>query len=519
VTPARAALAAAAVAAAAYLPSLRNTFALDDGAIVQRNPAAHSVGAALRAFDQSYWPPQNGAGQWRPLVVLSFAVDWQLSRGSTAWLHADNVVWHAAATGLFVLVIAPYVSATAALAGGVLFAVHPVHVEAVANLVGRAELMAAFFLFLALLLARSVRARLETGRRTWTAEMGLLLSVAGALLSKEHAALAAALLLLDDVGMRRPGGRMLPWRDYAGVVVLTAVWFLLRVPIDAGRSFHTIAPTFFGLGTAGRLSTMLPVVFVLVRLLAWPFDLFPDYGPQVVPRLEHVTALGLAGLVVVVAAGVLAVISWRRHRGLSVGLWLVAVAWLPTSNILFPTGVVIAERTLYLASAGAVLVGSCGFDWLWQGGRRLAAASLAAALAIGFAARTVTQIAVWRNNRDLVLWALAAHPEAYREHLAAARALMRLHDVSAASREYQYAIELYGRDPYALAEAAGSAAAAGSSRLAHEDLRRAAEMAGSDSLAWRLVAEVRILVDSLDRNRAPRPPSPAGGVGSGRARR
>ena len=163
-TPRRAAWLAAGVAALVYLPALRNSFALDDGTIVERNPSAHAVGAALDAFGRPYWPPATQAGQWRPLVILSFAVDWQLSGGSTTWLHAANVVWHAAATGLLVLVAAAYLPAAGALAGGVLFAVHPVHVEAVANLVGRAEMMAAAFLFLALLCAREVRARAAAAR-------------------------------------------------------------------------------------------------------------------------------------------------------------------------------------------------------------------------------------------------------------------------------------------------------------------------------------------------------------------
>jgi hypothetical protein len=116
------------VAVLVYLTALGNGFALDDEMIVQLNPAAHSVGAALGAFDQPYWPPQHGAGTYRPLVILSFAADWQLSGGSTLWLHAVNVAWHAAATALLVPILAVYVGPAGALAGGVVFAVHPVHV-------------------------------------------------------------------------------------------------------------------------------------------------------------------------------------------------------------------------------------------------------------------------------------------------------------------------------------------------------------------------------------------------------
>ena len=492
----RAAWLAAGAAVVVYLPALGNRFALDDVSIVERNPASHSVGAALRAFDRSYWPPENGAGQWRPLVILSFALDWQVSRGSPAWLHAVNLLWHAAATAAVVLVAAPYVTEAAALVAGLLFAVHPVHVEAVANLVGRAELMAGLFLLLAVLASRSVRRRRGDGRRTWPAEVALLVAVACGLLSKEHAAVAVALLALDDVATRQAGSPGLPARDYAAVTAMTLAWFLVRRPIDAGQSFAMVAPTFLGLGTAGRIATMLPVTFVLVRLLAWPFSLSPDYLPEVLPRLEHLTPLGAAGLVLLLVLAALAAASWQRHRGLSVGLGIVGIAWLPTSNVLFPTGVVIAERTLYLVSAGAALLSAAGYEWVARRRTPRVAAVAVAAVVVAFAARTALQVPVWRSNRDLVLWALETHPESYREHQAAARALVRLGQLRAALEQYAIAIELYPLDYYNLAEAGAAALGASRPRLALDYLRRAEHLDGTLGLTQQLLSRALLAVGS-----------------------
>ena len=495
-TRAQAALLASAVAAVTYLPALGNKFALDDGTIVSRNPTAHSVATAVRAFGHAYWP--QDAGQWRPLVILSFATDWQLSGGSPVWLHASNILWHAAATGLLVPVLAAYVPVAAALAGGVLFAVHPVHVEAVANLVGRAEPMAAVFLFLALLAARAVRRRAGDGRATWRAEVALLAAVLAALLTKEHAAVAVALLALDDLATRQAGTPALPWRDYAAVVAVTVAWFLIRRGIDAGLSFTMLAPTFVGLSTLCRISTMLPVAFILVRLLVWPFDLSPDYFPEVVPRLEHPTLLGGAGLLLLVALAGLAVLSWRRNRAVSVGLFVLGISWLPTANLLFPTGIVMAERTLYLASAGAVLIAAAGFRWLaeWRGTRIAAAATGCAALAFG--AKTALQVPVWRDNRHLALSALAAHPEAYRGRQAAARALVLLGDLPSALRQYALSIELYPLDPYNLTEAAAAASDAGQPRVALGYLLRAERLDSSFALTQILLARVLLSIGAKD---------------------
>jgi len=496
VTSARAAWLAAAAAVIVYLPALGNRFALDDGSIVERNPAAHSVGAALRAFDRSYWPAESGAGQWRPLVILSFAADWQLSGGSPTWLHAVNVIWHAAATALVVPVLALYVPATAALAAGVLFAVHPVHVEAVANLVGRAELMAAVFLLTALLVGRVIRRRLAEGRATWQAEIALMAAVAAGLLSKEHAAVAVALLALDDLASRGRIARALPWRDYAAVAVLTIVWFALRRPVDAGDSFTMVAPTFFGLGAMGRISTMLPVIFVLGRLMVWPFQLSADYLPPLVPRLEHLTALGAAGLLLLAALACLTAASWRHHRALAVGLLVMAIAWLPTANLLFPTGIVLAERTLYLASAGFAMIAAAAFERLERSRERRLALWIAAAVAVAFAVRTASQAPLWRSNRDLVLWGLEEHPESYRQHQAAARALLRAGDLSTALRQYGLAIELYPLDHYNLAEAASVALDAGRPRLALGYLRRAEDLDTTLALTETLMARALLAMDS-----------------------
>ncbi len=495
-TRARATWLAAAAAVIVYLPALGNRFALDDGSIVERNPAAHSVGAALRAFDQSYWPAENGAGQWRPLVILSFAADWQLSGGNPAWLHAVNVIWHAAATALVVPVLALYVPEAAALAGGLLFAVHPVHVEAVANLVGRAELMAAAFLLSAVLIGRLIRRRSSQGRAIWPAELALVVAVAGGLLSKEHAAVAVALLALDDLASRGRFARALPWRDYAAVALLTIGWFALRRPVDAGESFAMVAPTFFHLGVIGRVSTMLPVVLVVVRLMVWPFDLSADYLPAVVPRLEHLTPLGVAGLVLLLVLGWLAAVSWRHRRALAVGLLVIAIAWLPTSNLLFPTGVVLAERTLYLASAGFALVAAAAFERLERWRNADLARWLAAVMIVAFAVRTTTQVPVWRTNRDLVLWGLEEHPESYRQHQAAARALVRAGDLPAALRQYSVAIELYSLDHYVFAEAASAALDGGRPRVALDYLRRAERLDDSLALTETLMARALLTVDS-----------------------
>jgi hypothetical protein len=133
------------VACLVYANALGNAWAIDDTFIVRDNPAVHSVGAALGHFFDVYWPPQEGAraGLYRPLAIISYALDWALSGGKPWWFHLTNVALHGVVTALVVLVVWVWLPPAGALAAGVMFAVHPVHVEAVANVVGRTEIMTA----------------------------------------------------------------------------------------------------------------------------------------------------------------------------------------------------------------------------------------------------------------------------------------------------------------------------------------------------------------------------------------
>jgi len=146
-SPKRLYLAVGASAFVSYAGSLWNRFALDDVYIVVLNPVVHAPSGLWRAFGASYWAGNINTTVYRPLAVASYALDWII--GAAPWFHLVNVLWHVAAAVLVAALVRRWAGDAAALIAGVLFAVHPVHVEAVANVVGRNELMAAVFVVLA----------------------------------------------------------------------------------------------------------------------------------------------------------------------------------------------------------------------------------------------------------------------------------------------------------------------------------------------------------------------------------
>lgn len=428
-----------AVAVGLYLPTARHGFVHDDWAIVASNQAVHSLPAALRAVDDPYWPPPSLAGAWRPLTILSLAVDWTLSRGAPAWLHLANALWHGLAAVLVLAVLARWLPPRAATAAALVFAVHPVHVEAVAGIVGRAELLPATAMLGAVLAARV---------RHW---IGALSLAVGAMLAKESGVVVSVVILLYcwlDREVSRP-----PAWFVAGVVIATAGYLFVWRAVG-GITLTAVAAPFIGATAGERLALALPAVWRAAVLLAWPADLSADYSPQVIPVPAGFTMAALGGLAVI--ALVIAV-AWRYRRRVPPLSWAAcaaALAYLPTSNLLLPSGVVLAERTLYVAVLlPAVLVGLVVERVHVLAGRH--AALIVALIVVGpMAARSATRLPAWRNNRAFLITLLTDHPESARGHYWAAGVLGRMGDVAAARASYDRAIDLYDRDPHVLGWAA-----------------------------------------------------------------
>jgi hypothetical protein len=412
----------------------------DDRAIIAANPAAHSVAAAVRAFDDPYWPRESGAGLYRPLTILSFAVDWTVSNGRAGWLHVMNALWHGLATVLFALVIGRWISGVGWVAATLIFAWHPVHVEAVAGLVGRAELLAAVGILGSVLAAR---------RGLWVSAVAL---AALAMLSKEHGVIAGVAILLDR-WLKAPEGRPYPLGLWIGLGAVTAgflvIWSLIG---RAGAS--DVAPVFLGRDVFGRLAVALPAVLRAATLLVWPASLSVDYGPQVIPARDGMSLAAVLGAMIVV--GIPALVVWGRRRAPAIAFaaGVAGLSYLPTANLLFPSGVVLAERNLYLAVMLPAAAVGVGIAWLaarWGERARVAAIAVSAVLVVACAAKSLDRLPAWRDNRGHLLTLLDEHPESSRAHASAAAVLGGIKDTAGARREYRTADSLFSGDPFVTA--------------------------------------------------------------------
>jgi protein O-mannosyl-transferase len=449
VSPGRLHCAIGASAFVVYVGALWNRFALDDLIIIGQDPLVHSVSGVWRAFTHAYMRGE----MYRPLTIASYTLDWSLQ--SFVWYHAVNVLWHVAASVLVAVLAGRWVGRTGALVAGLVFAVHPVHVEAVANVVGRDELMAALFALLAVYAALG-----RGGGSVWWSAAALGLG----LLCKESAAVVPGLVVWGwVVGLGRPPRRRMVAFGVSWVVLALA-YGTLRWRVLHGFDVRVLAPVFAGLGPIPQRLTALAALADVARLLVFPLTLRVDYSP-----LERTAVTAFRdprlwlGLVCLVAWGVLLRVAWRRgQRVEAFGLGWIAIAYSPVANLLFPTGILVAERTLYLPSVGlALAVGA----WLERVlGRRLWPVVAAVLVAAGL--RTALRVPVWQTDYTAILSILQDSPRSYDGPTRMADVYLQHDRPAEAVEAAQAAIALYDLDPRPMFVGAAAAHKLGRDALA-----------------------------------------------------
>jgi hypothetical protein len=395
----------AALAVAASIRGIFNDFVYDDIPIIQDNVRVHQFDFAhVRAiFSSAYWPPPFVEQLYRPLPLVGLAAQYAVGAGSPMVFRLVSYVLYAVTAVLVYRLATRVLDPWPSLGIAALFAVHPVHVEAVALGVNQAELLVGL---IALVMTASYidwrRAGTIRGR-SWA-----LLAVLYALatLVKESGFVLPLFLVAADVTILRSDESRWPRRadvfGYALLAAVAAASLALRFAVAGSPAFAVVpAAELRGLDVFGRLGVMLHVVPMWLRLLVWPRHLQVDFAPgEIVSGGALEAAFGALLLLGLFAAIVYAL---RRDSVLAFGLLWLAIALLPVSNIL-PTGVVLGERTLFLPSIGFVLaVGSVAQRALEKPAmspkrRRLALGGAFALLVVLGLLRSVGRQAVWNTK-------------------------------------------------------------------------------------------------------------------------
>jgi hypothetical protein len=362
-----------------------------------------------------------------------------------------------------------YFAVLPALFGAAIFAVHPVHVEAVANVVGRSELISSTFVLLACVLWPRITSR--TPRALITAVLYFL-----AMCAKEGAAVLPALLLLldfaDGAWQRSSIGSYLRNRrwEFGALVLSFALFSIVRFSILGRVAPARLDPTLEVLSSDWhRILTALQAWPLALKVLFFPITLLADYGPRITLPIQEWNSLAVVGatlLLALVGGGTAAILL--GHRKTALGLLWYPIAVLPVSNFIIPIGVLFAERTLYLPSIALSFAAAALLLFLSPRvhPRLIAMASMIVVLALG--ARSMVRVPEWESTDRILLSLVRDRPDAFRGRWHSARMHRTQGDVPNAIREYQQMLGLWPFRQAATEEVATFATREGYQQLARD---------------------------------------------------
>jgi protein O-mannosyl-transferase len=409
------ALASAALALILFAVNLGGTYIYDDVQIIGTDTRIRSPENWKLLWTKDYF---NGAvdNLYRPLVSQSYALQWWL-HGNRPWaFHLVNILLHAAVAAAVAELARRLAGLKAAFAAGLLFAAHPLHVEAVSEIVGRADELCTLLMLCAIILFL---------RRPITGARAFAIGLCGgaAILSKEQGMLLPFLLLALGLLTRF---RTQSAKEYNNVLLLT-LWFcvsvgglivlreqVLNLRFEWDKSF--IDTSIQPLALSGPLDRALMVFVILghyAQLMITPLKLSIDYGQAVLnstadhhdPYLYLGIATALAGIIALAYALI------RRQWAAAFCLIAAGLTYSMVSNVIL-IGTIFGERLMYLPSAFMLIWAAIYLANL----RSQTLSIVIAALVLLGSLRTISYAARWNDRRQFYLTSLSEQPRSIRLH-------------------------------------------------------------------------------------------------------
>jgi len=453
-----------------YGNTLVNQFAMDDELYIMRN--AQVVDPSL----QRLFSPNPVSAVFRPVAFATLALNWALSGAEPFSYHLVNLVLHAGATWLLFLLLQELLGSTlegktVAFVAALLYAVHPIHTEAVAWAVGRAELLAAGFLFAGWILHLRDRS------------IASLACFALAMLSKESAVAFFTLVLLGDYAT----GKWKPRLRYALDAGLALLYLALLWKVHGGHfgpaEISTVDNPLVDLPAGWRILNALRVAWKYVALQIYPAMLSCDYSFNQIPVYRDWRHTLPAALAAAVAAGIWIWGMRKREAGWALAGGIYFAGFAATANILTPTGTILGERLAYLPSAGFCLLVALGWNWLRQK-KEILAWGLLGAVVLVFSVRTVIRNRDWKDEFALYSSGVRAVPNDAKMHANLAGQYFLRNQLDLAAGEYQIALRILPDSAEALSSYSALEFQRGNYQAAGEMMEKALSISGRNNLNY-----------------------------------
>jgi tetratricopeptide (TPR) repeat protein len=442
---------------AAYSNSFEGGLIFDNDLAILQDARIHTATFQNidRILTEGYWVSRPNSGLYRPVTTLSYLLNYAvLGDGpDPAGYHWVNLALHGVNVSLvYALGVLVFGGPALALPIAAIWGLHPLLTEAVTNIVGRADLLAAFGVLAGLLC--HAKGSVSGGWRKLGWLTALVASQAVGLFSKESAAVLPGIMLLYDLTWSERATWRARLYSYAALTLPFAAFFYLRSAFHVQMQVLLRDNLLVGAGFWTARLTAVKVMGKYLWLFAWPARLSADYSYNTVPLFGwHLTAWQdaetLLALAVFLGAIWLAV-RWRREwKPMSFFIVFFFVALSPASNLIILIGSVMAERFVYLPSIGLAgctvaaihMLGSC-FLQTRSTARQTAWIALGL-VCLAFGGRTYARNFDWYDAYSLWTSAVHANPNGARPRLNLGNALAQIPDrLPEAITEYEAALRI-----------------------------------------------------------------------------
>jgi len=414
-------------------------FNLDDGLYVANNPVVLG-GLSLKGIVWAF--THNVNVNWTPLTVISHMLDCQLYGLHAGGHHLTNLLLHAATAILLFLVLREMTGALwrSAFVAAV-FAVHPLHVESVAWIAERRDVLSGLFFMLTLLFYAQYaeQSKVQGPRSKVFYGLTLLFFALGLMCKPMVVTLPFVLFLLDYWPLKRftqSGGHLIPWRLIAEKLPLLALSGTACV-----ATLFAQEEAFASLPLSVRIGNALVSYVAYLEQMIYPVGL-AVYYPHPGNGLALWKIIAAFVLLLVISAG--AVAARRKQPWFLIG-WLWYLGMLVPVIGLIQVGLQArADRYTYLPQIGLYVLLTWAAVELCAGWRHrravLGGCAAIILVALIFCARV--QTSYWRNSESLWTHTLACTPDNYIAHNNLGTDFFQKGSVDEAITHYQKALQI-----------------------------------------------------------------------------
>jgi len=411
----------AAVAFLLYANTLNHEYALDDFPVIYGNSLTmQGIDGIPTMLKTAYWYGLDGKNDflYRPLSLVTYAIEWEISPNNPPLGHFTNVALYALTGFLLFSLLARLMrnyNLLLPFVGTLLYMAHPLHTEVVANIKSRDELLC----FLFFILAADQFLRYFTEGKTWRLIISSLCFFLS-LLSKESAITFLAyfplfIYFFTDVPLRRNA------LVSSSMVLVAGIYILIRGSIltsqTTGGDISVLDNTLMAAPDMGsRMATAFYILGLYMKMLVFPHPLASDYSYPEIPIVTFANPLALASLLFYLGIAGFALFRFKEKHFLSFCIIFYLVPLSLVANVLFLTRSTMADRFLFIPSLGFCLA----VTWLmlklfkipsttvkherlasvFTGGNNSFAA-MAAAILVLFSIKTVARNPDWKNDYSL----------------------------------------------------------------------------------------------------------------------